>query len=67
MPSVSQCFFPGKDPAQHCAVAVRVCLDHIVLPGSLTTYPGNAASSNCPWVRQDAFTTALGDIVQANR
>ncbi|MGB6192861.1 MAG: hypothetical protein WBF42_10365 [Terracidiphilus sp.] len=68
MLSANQCFFPGKDPAQHCAVAVHVCLDHIVLPGSLTTYPGNAgASSNCPWVRQDAFMTALGDIVQANR
>jgi hypothetical protein len=68
MPSANQCIFPGKDSAQQCALAVRVCLDRIVLPGSLTTYPGNAsASSNCPWVRQDAFTTALGDIVQANQ
>lgn len=68
MPSASQCIFPGKNPAQQCTVAVHICLDHIVLPGSLTTYPGNADEpSNCPWVRQDAFMTALGDIVQANR
>ena len=45
-----ECIFPGTDPAQHCANAVRICADYILLPKSLSALPSPSASpSGCRW------------------
>ncbi len=67
LPSVSQCIFPGTDPAQHCADAVQICTDHILLPQSLSLYRISGSTSQCPWFRQSDFVTALSNLIQSNR
>jgi hypothetical protein len=66
MQASRQCIFPGNEPAQQCANAVRVCTSYITLPKSLETFSEKAAdpSPGCRWVRQDAFTTALSDLIR---
>ncbi len=66
LPSTNQCTFPGADPAQHCADAVQICTDHILLPQSLSLYR-IGSTSQCPWVRQTDFITALSNLIQSSR
>jgi hypothetical protein len=67
LPSTNQCIFPGADPTQHCADAVQICTDHIQLPQSFSLHHINASTSQCPWVKQTDFITALSNLVQSSR
>lgn len=64
MESSYECVFDGKDTAQKCDHAVRVCTDYIKLPQSLHTFPPMTADTpfGCRSVRKEAFLAVLGTL-----
>jgi len=59
-----ECVFDGKQIAEHCDYAVRVCTDYITLPKSLATFPRMTEGTpfGCRWVRKDAFVSLLATL-----
>lgn len=57
-----ECVFDGKDIAQQCDDAVRVCTDYVKVPKSLHTFPPMTedAPFGCRSVRKEAFLAVLG-------
>jgi hypothetical protein len=56
-----ECVFKGKDIAEQCAFAVRVCTDYIKLAKTTRTSPplDEETSFGCRWVRKDNFEQVL--------
>jgi hypothetical protein len=56
-----ECVFDGKDTAQQCDYAVRVCTDYIKLPKSLHTFPPMTEDTpfGCRSVRKEALFAVL--------
>lgn len=59
-----ECVFAGRDTAEQCDYAVRVCTDYIVLPKSMRTFPPVTESTpfGCRWVRKSDFISLLGSL-----
>ncbi len=56
-----ECVFDGKEIAQHCDNAVRVCTDYILLPKSMAVFPPKVVETTfgCRWVRKKTFVSWL--------
>jgi hypothetical protein len=56
-----ECVFQGKESAQRCDYAVRVCTDYIKLPKTVSTSPPeeNDPPFGCRWVRKSIFLELL--------
>lgn len=63
-----ECVFDGKDIAQQCDYAVRVCTDHIKLPKLTPAFPKENKNtlSDCRWVRKDVFVSLLDALAHTN-
>lgn len=61
METAYTCVFGGKEIAQRCDYAVRICTDYIKLPKSLQVFPSRKddAPFGCRWVREKAFFSEL--------
>jgi hypothetical protein len=69
MQSSYECVFDGKDIAQQCDHAVRVCTDYIELPKSIPAFPPeeNDPPFGCRWVRQAQLVSLLGTLAVTNK
>lgn len=67
-----ECVFSGKEIADQCGDAARVCTDYIKLPKATPVSPPMTKDTpfGCRWVRKPIFTSllqALGDSKEASR
>jgi hypothetical protein len=58
------CVFDGKEIAQQCDYAVRVCTDYIKLPKTVSAFPpeDNDPPFGCRWVRKRTFLSLLDSL-----
>jgi hypothetical protein len=59
-----ECVFDGKDVAQQCDYAVRVCTDYIILPQNIRTFPTRSKETpfGCRWTRRKSFESLVAQI-----
>ena len=59
-----ECVFDGKEIAQQCDYAVRVCTDYIKLPKAVSAFPPeeNDPPFGCRWVRKTTFLSLLNSL-----
>ena len=64
MPISSVCVFDGKEIAQQCDYAVRICTDYIKLPKTVSAFPPeeNDPPFGCRWVRKTNFLSLLDSL-----
>jgi hypothetical protein len=61
-----ECVFDGKNSAESCDYAVRVCSDYIVLPKLVRAFPPeqNDPPFGCRWVRKSKFISILDELAE---